>query len=65
MNDCWLGRCVRDKRSGLLGTVTADLPEPEHDALAVEFGPGQWHSYHPNLWSKEHLFELVPHERHD
>jgi hypothetical protein len=55
----WLGRRVRDKYTGAIGKVTADLPDPDHDVLAVYFGPGQWNSYHPNTWSKEQLFELI------
>ena len=55
----WLGYRVRHKRTGEVGTVTADMPDTDHDVLAVDFGPGQWNSYHPNAWSKEHLFELI------
>jgi hypothetical protein len=55
----WRGRWVRDKRTGRIGKVTADLPDPDIDLLAVFFGPGTWNRYEPNAWSKEHLFELV------
>lgn len=58
----WLGRRVRDKRTGAIGKVTADLTEPGYDLLAVLFGSGQWNRYEPNAWSKEHLFELIEDE---
>lgn len=55
----WRGKWVRDRRTGLIGKVTADLPDADCDLLAVYFGPGQWNRYEPNVWSKEHLFDLV------
>lgn len=61
MPECWLGRRVRDVKSGQIGIVTGDLQEPD-DMIAVDFGLGQWNSYVPNQWSKDHLFELLPDE---
>lgn len=55
----WAGFWVRDRRTGAVGKVTADLPDAEFDLIAVYFGPGQWNTYKPCAWSKEQLFELI------
>ena len=55
----WLDRYVRERRTGRVGKVTADLQEGEYDLLAVWFGPGQWNRYEPNEWSKAYLFDLL------
>ena len=54
---CWLGRRVRERASGRIGKVTADLPED--DLIAVFFGLGAWNTYTPNAWSKANLFEVI------
>ena len=59
MSEEWLGRYVRERSSGRIGKVTADLVEGEYDLLGVWFGPREWHRYEPNQWSKDHLFEVL------
>lgn len=55
----WLGTHVRERATGRVGIVTADLPDADHDVLAVYFGPGRWNTYVPNQWSKAHIFDRI------
>lgn len=57
----WLGKTVRERATGRVGVVTADLPAPEYDddVLAVYYGPDAWHTHTPNAYAKAELFEVV------